>query len=189
MKVKLGQPVIDHFHSDPISVSGATAHTIDVRLLGAIDMTGRAFKWTPYRWRPLKLRRGSWRGALPAPALLGTYQLELRLDGRNVLTSASWLERVFPDGTKTCRSFATPAALIRNYVAHLGGKQTLVAIKPWPLASYDHRDPRLNRLFVIAYAPRDDNRPSSRVGKFITTARDGFHGRWRLLQATTQPPD
>ena len=42
-------------------------------------------------------------------------------------------------------------------------------------------------LFVIAYAPRGDNRPGSRLGRFISTVRNGYHGRWRVLEVTTQP--
>jgi hypothetical protein len=190
VQVKLGQRVIPHFHSNSISVSGLTAHSIDARLLGAIDMGGRAYKWRPYKWQPLRLRQGVWHGALPPPVLLGIYQLQLRLDhGHGFLTSTHWLERVFPHGTEARPSFHTPAAVIRDYVAHLPGDNTLVAVKRWPLPAYDHRDPRLQRLFVIAYAPRAQNQPDSAVGKFITTVRDGFHGRWRLLQATTEPPD
>jgi hypothetical protein len=45
------------------------------------------------------------------------------------------------------------------------------------------------QLFVIAYAPRGNTRPSSRLGLFVTAVRDGFHGRWRVLEATSQPYD
>ena len=55
------------------------------------------------------------------------------------------------------------------------------------LASFDHRDAVLNRQFVIAYAPCGDSQPSSRLGRFISTVRNGYHGRWRVLEATTQP--
>ena len=51
------------------------------------------------------------------------------------------------------------------------------------------RDQRLNRMFAISYAPRGDHRASSRIGLFVTTVRNGLHGRWRLLEATTQPYD
>ena len=188
VRVTLGSRVIGHFHSDPISVSGLTAHSLDVRLLGAIDPRGRAYHWAPYRWRPLRLRRGMWRGVLSAPVLLGIYQIQLRLDhGRRLLASTNWLERVLPYGTEARTSFATPAAVIPDYVTHLPGHQVLFALKPWPLPAYDHRDPRLHRLFVIAYAP--ENKPNARVGKFITVVRDGYQGSWRLLQATTGPPD
>jgi hypothetical protein len=190
VQVSLGQRVIDRFHSNSITVSGLTARSIDVRLLGAIDMTGLAYKWTPYRWRPLRLRQGVWCGALPAPVLLGIYQLQLRLDhGRRLITSTHWLERVFPHGTEARHSFDTPNAVIHDYVSRLPSDEILVDARRWPLPAYDHRDPRLQRLFVIAYTPRVQNQRGSQVGKFITIVRDGFHGRWRLLQATTEPPD
>ena len=172
------------------AVSGLMGRSVDVRLLGAIDMRGRAYQWAPYRWRSLHLRQAVWHGVLPAPVLPGIYQLQLRLNhGRKLVTSTHWLERVFPDETETHRSFATPASVIRDYVAHLPGHEILVATKWWPLPSYDHRDPRLQQLFVIAYAPQAHRRPDSRVGKFITPVRDGFHGRWRLLEAPPGPPD
>lgn len=190
VRVRLGVRVIDHFHSNSIGVTGLTARSVDVRLLGATDMAGRAYQWTPYRWRRLQLLRDTWRGSLPPPVLLGIYQLQLRVDhGRKLVTSRHWLERVFPHGTEARASFATPAAVIRDYVDHLHGNQVLVALKPWPPPGYDHRDPRLHRLFVIAYAPRGDTQPNARLGRFITTVREGFHGRWRLLEATVQPPD
>jgi hypothetical protein len=189
-ELMLGARVIDRFRSNSITVSGLTAHSVDVRLLGAIDLRGRAYQWTPYRWQRLRLRRGTWSGVLPAPALLGIYQIQLRLDhGRKLISRRSWLERVFPNGTESRRSFPSSAAVIRHYVARLPGNNVLFALKRLPLPTYDHRDARLHRLFAIAYAPRGDKRRSSRLGRFITTVRDGFHGRWHLLQATIEPPD
>jgi hypothetical protein len=94
---------------------------------------------------------------------------------------------VYPRGTMTRPSFATPDAAVRSYVAHLPGHKILVDRRPWPLPAYDHRDRRLTRLFVIAYASR--GKQGAKLGKFITVVREGFHGRWRLLEATTGPPD
>lgn len=188
VRVTLQSPVTDLYHSTAITVGGLDARHADVRLLGAIDRTGLAYEWTPYPWRPLRLIGGSWHGRLPAPPLLGIYQLQLRLDhGRMLLTSPRWLLRVFARGITARRSFRTAAAAIRDFVAHLAGNQHLVALRPWPQAAFDHRDPRLHRLFVIAYAPRGDRRPDSRRGLFVTTVREGFGGRWRLLEATIQP--
>lgn len=84
---------------------------------------------------------------------------------------------------------ASPTArgAVRGYVAHLHGHQILVAPRAWPLADYDHRDAQLNLLFVIAYAAPGDNRPGSRLGRFISTVRNGYHGRWRVLEVKTQP--
>jgi len=188
VRVVLGSPVVDLYHSAPVQVSGTTADSVDVRLVGAIDRAGRAYEWSPYPWRALRASRGTWRGLLPAPPLFGIYQLRLRLDhGRSFLSSVRWLMRVFPRGTMKRPSFPTAVGAVRGFVAHLPGHKVLVAVRRWPLAKFDHRDPRLNRQFVIAYAPRGDKRPDSRLGLFITTVRNGFHGRWRLLEATTQP--
>jgi hypothetical protein len=188
VRVVFGSPAIDLFHSASVRVSGITARSAEVRLVGAIDRAGRAYEWTPYRWQMLRAHRGTWRGELPAPPLLGIYRLQLRIDhGGRFLTSARWLVRVFPAGAMKRRSFPTAVGAVGHFVAHLPGHEVLVASKRWPLSSFDHRDPRLNRLFVIAYAPRGDNRRSSRLGLFVTTVRDGYHGRWRVLETTTQP--
>jgi hypothetical protein len=190
VSLALRSRVIDLYHSSSISVSGISARRLDVRLLGAIDRSGSAYEWTPYRWRRLRPRERTWRGVLPAPPLFGAYRLQLRLDGGSrYLSSPSWLLRVFPHGTLRRPSLNTPVAAIRDFIAHLRGRQVMVACRHWPLASFDHRDPRLNRLFVVAYASRGDHRPDSRLGLFITTVRDGYQGAWRVLQATTQPYD
>jgi hypothetical protein len=86
-------------------------------------------------------------------------------------------------------SLSTALDALRQFVARLPGDQVLVASTRWPLAGFDHRDPRLNQLFVIAYAPPGNTRPSSRLGLFVTAVRDGFHGRWRVPEATSQPYD
>jgi hypothetical protein len=188
VRVILLRPVIDLYGSDAITVDGLNARTAQVRLLGAIDRRGLAYEWTPYPWRRLRLVHDSWRGLLVPPPQLGIFQLQLRLDnGRTLLTSPRWLLRVFEASTRSRQSYPTAIAAVRGYVAHLAGNQHLVAVKRWPFASFDHRDPRLHHLFVIAYAPRGDRRPDSRRGLFVTTVRDGFGGPWRLLEATTQP--
>jgi len=186
----LAARTVDLYHSASIRVSGTTSRSVAVRLVGAIDRAGLAYRWTPYPWQVLRLRAGTWRGELPAPPLFGIYRLQLRLDHRPCLvSSARWLLRVFPHGTMKHPSFATAVGAVRHFVDRLPGHQVLVALRRWPLAAFDHRDPRLNRQFAIAYAPRGDTRPSSRLGLFVTIVRDGLHGRWRLLEATTQPYD
>jgi hypothetical protein len=190
VQLRLPAPVIDLYHAASVTVSGVHARRAEVRLLGALDRRGPAYRWTPYPWRPLRLVGGSWHGLLPAPPLLGVYQLQLRLDhGRALLSSPRWLLHVLAAGTMTRRSFPTARAAIRDFVAHLPGRPQLVALRPWPRPPFDHRDPRLQRLFVIAYTPRGEHRPAARRGLFLTTVRDNYHGRWRLLQATTQPYD
>lgn len=186
----LGSPTIDLYHSASVRVRGIDARSVEVRLVGAIDRRGRAYEWTPYPWRSLRVDHGTWRGLLPAPPLLGIYRLQLRLDRSHRLVGSSrWLLRVFPSGTMRRPAFAGALGAVRHFVAGLPGHEVLVASRRWPLAKFDHRDPRLNRVFAIAYAPRGDRRLSSRLGLFVTAVRDGFHGRWRLLEATTQPYD
>jgi len=122
--------------------------------------------------------------------LLGIYQLQLRVPQRKRLVqSPRWLLRVLPPGALRRAALPTPQAVIRRYVKDLPGDQVLVADRAWRPPSYDHRDPRLVRLFLIAYAPRGDDKRSTWLGRFIATFRDGFTGRWRLLEATTEPLD
>ncbi|HKD95416.1 MAG TPA: hypothetical protein VKB43_11980 [Gaiellaceae bacterium] len=189
VRVTVRPRAIDLFHSASITADGLTGSRVEVRPVGAIDRRALAYEWKPYPWRRLRLVDGTWRGALAPPPLAGIYELQLRLDHGRKLSSGRWLLRVFPPGVLSRASFPTAAGAIRNFVAHLRGNQVLVALKRWPLAGFDHRDPRLNRLFAIAYAPRGDDRQSSRLGLFITTVRNGFHGRWRVLETSTGPYD
>jgi hypothetical protein len=184
------QPRVVEYRPSQVSVTGVAASAVSVRLRGADDPAGPAYRWTAYRWHRLRLEQSSWRGVLPAPPLRGVYQLQFRVrQSERLLQAPRWLLRVMPPGTLKRSAFRTPRAVVDDYVGDLPGDQVLVAARRWPQAAYDHRDPRLNRTFVIAYAPRGDRRPSSRLGAFITTVRDGYHGRWRLLETTTGPPD
>jgi hypothetical protein len=189
VRVRL-QPRVMEFGLARVSVSGLAADALSVRVLNANDPAGLAYRWAPYRWRRLRVVRGRWRGTLLAPPLLGVYQLQLRVPHRaRLLQSPQWLLRVLPPGALRRGAFPSPKAVIRNYVSDLPGDQVLEADRAWSPPAYDHRDPRLVRLFVIAYAPRGDERRSSWLGRFIATFRDGFHGGWRLLEATVAPPD
>ena len=184
------QPQVVDYRSAEVAVTGIAAGPLQMRLRGATDMRGLAYRWAPYRWRPLRLVRGAWRGLLPRPALLGVYQLQFRhQDRKRLLQSPGWLLRVLPPGTLRKPGFPTPRAVIGDLVNGLTGDQVLIAIRRWPRAAFDHRDPRLIRSFVIAYAPRADPQAESRFGFFVTVFRNGFNGRWRLLQTCTGPCD
>jgi hypothetical protein len=118
-RVTLRSP-IGLFQSTPVTVRRITARRVEIRLLGAIDAAGRAYEWTPYRWRPLRLREGAWRGRLPAPALFGIYPLQIRIDGlHSVRFRGRRLLRVFPHGAGVRPAYATPGAVVRAFVAHL----------------------------------------------------------------------
>jgi hypothetical protein len=172
------QPRVVEYAPTRVSVSGITAASVSVRLLDANDPAGLAYQWAPYRWHRLRLIRGRWSGVLAAPPLRGIYQLELHTQRRKrLLQSPHWLLRVFPPGTLRGPAFPSPQAVIRAYVSELAGNQVLVAERRWPQAKYDHRDPRLHRIYVIAYAPRSDTEADARLGLFITAIRNGYHGR------------
>jgi hypothetical protein len=179
---------INLFRRTSITVTGLPARSVEAHLRGATDETGLAYRWTPYRWRRLRLSHGTWRGSLPSPALLGVYALQLRVDGRRqVVQSPNWLLRVFRSRRLSRAAFPRPEMVVRHFVGRLPGDEMVVALRRFQPAAFDHRDTRLNRIFVVAYAPRGDTRPSSQLGLFITVVRGGFQGRWRLLDATVEP--
>jgi hypothetical protein len=186
--VRFRPTTINLFRRTSVAVTGLPARSVEMRLKGATDETGLAYRWTPYRWRRLRLANGVWTGALPAPALFGVYELQLRVDGRRkVVQSPNWLLRVFPPQTLTRPTFPRPEMVVRDFIDRLPGDQVTVALRRVQPAAFDHRDTRLNRIFAVAYAPCGNTRPSSRLGLFITTVRAGVHSLRRLLDATVEP--
>lgn len=161
-----------------IAVSGPRGVGLSVRLGGASTATGGPAGWTRLRYED-----GAWRGTLVAPPLRGIYPIRLRTS-RGPLTepATSAFLRVFTRRTVREPSFSDPRGVVRWWVTRHDAK--LTAWRPWRLSSLDRRDRRLHRLFVIAY--RRPGRPT--LGIFITAVRDGFGKRWRLLEATVQPP-
>jgi hypothetical protein len=166
-----------------IAVSGIDAPSLQVRLVGATNSAAK-----PVGWRALAFRRGAWRGTLPPPELRGIYPVELRVRaGSPVLRSPHWLYRVFAPGTLTRPSFHAPEDVARWWVRTLPGNAKLVAIKPWPRPAFDRRDLALHRLLVLAYTLQGHEAVRERLGIFVTAVRDGYAGRWRLLEATALP--
>jgi hypothetical protein len=118
------QPRVIEYGLARVSVSGITATSVSARLLDANDPAGLAYEWAPYRWRRLELVRGRWSGVLPAPPLLGIYQVQFQIrQPKRLLRSPHWLLRVLPPGTLTRPAFTTPLAAIRNYVTKLSGNR------------------------------------------------------------------
>jgi hypothetical protein len=169
--------------SASITVRGFAGPRLQMRLAGATMPGGR-----PLGWRPLLLAGPIWRGSLPKPALRGIYPIELRAGvGRPVVRSASWMFRVFASGTLSRPSFATAEDVARWWVRGVPEHARLVALKRWRRPAFDRRDRRLHQLLVVAYSPAGHPLVRDRLGMFITTVRDGFNGRWRLLEATVAP--
>jgi hypothetical protein len=174
--VGLGRPA-------SITVHGFAGHRLQMRLAGATTAGGR-----PLGWEPLHLAGAIWRGRAPKPALRGVYPIELRSGaGRPVIRSATWLIRVFALGTLARPAFATAEDVARWWVRALPEHARLVALKRWRRPAFDHRDRRLHQLLVVAYSPAGHPRVRDRLGMFITAVRDGYNGRWRLLEATVAP--
>ena len=166
-----------------VTVRGLPSRRLEVRLAGATTAAG-----TPLGWRPLRLASKVWHGTLPTPALRGIYPIEVRAGaGRPVARSASWMLRVFAAGTLSRPSFSTPEGVARWWVRTATGHGRLTALRRWPRPGFDLRDQRLHQLLVVAYSPVGRPGVDDRLGMFITAVRNGFDGRWRLLEATLQP--
>lgn len=166
-----------------IAVSGLDVSSLQARLVGATNVIGQ-----PLPWRPLVLSRGAWRGTFPAPELRGIYPIELRVaSGSPPLHSTSWLFRVFARGTLARPSFAAPEDVARWWVRTLPGRATLVAVKRWPRPAGDRRVLGLHRLLVLAYTLKGHETVRERLGIFVTAVRDGYGGRWRMLEAKAVP--
>jgi len=172
-------PVTHLGEAIPVTVSGLAAASIDVRAAGATRRLGKPLPWTS-----LTYDGRAWVGLLPPPELRGVYALELRVDhGAAIVRAPRWHANVFASGTLSRPTFASPLDVARDWVRRLPSRPRLVAWRRWPLPAFDHRDPRLHELVVVAY-----QRPGGpRLGMFVTAVRGDPHGRWRLLEATVQP--
>jgi hypothetical protein len=166
-----------------IAVSGIDVPSLQVRLVGATNSAAK-----PVGWQALTFKHGAWRGTLPPPELRGIYPVELRVRaGSTVLRSAHWLYRVFAPGTLARPAFQAPEDVARWWVRTLPGQAKLVALRRWPRPAFDRRDLALHRLIVLAYTLKGHETVRERLGIFVTAVRDGYSGRWRLLEATALP--
>jgi hypothetical protein len=169
--------------SASVTVRGLTGRRLEVRLAGATTLAG-----APLGWRPLHLAGKVWRGSLPTPTLRGIYPIEVRAGaGRPVARSTSWMLRVFAAGTLSRPSFATPEGVAKWWVRTATGHARLVALRRWPRPGFDLRDQRLHQLLVVAYSRVGHPGVDDRLGMFVTAVRNGFDGRWCLLEATLRP--
>jgi hypothetical protein len=182
--VVFAQPAVVRLReSASVAVRGLASPWLEVRLAGATAPNG-----SPLGWRPLHRVGETWCGRLPKPSLRGIYPIEVRAAaGSPVLRSAKWMFRVFAAGTLSRPSFATPEGVAKWWVRTATDHARLVALKRWRRPGFDLRDRRLHQLLVVAYSPAGHPGVDDRLGMFITAVRDGFNGRWRLLEATVQP--
>jgi len=166
-----------------VTVHGyARSRRLWVRIAGATDSEN-----VPSTWVPLHRSGRVWAGRLSPPKLSGVYLIQLRAGRADpIIRSQRWLLRVFPTGTLSRRSYATPRAVVVQWV-RTAVHGTLDAVKRWQPVTWDHRDPRLHELFVIAYSPAGKPAISDRLGMFVTAVRNGFDGRWLFLDATLTP--
>jgi hypothetical protein len=165
-----------------VEVSRLPVASLQVVPLGALEPGGRAFGWRSFR-----LVHGTWVVTLPAPLLRGVYPLVLRTRaGARVFRSGTWFMRVLAPGTLSRPSFSEPSDVVRWWVRGVA-HGTLVAFKRWSLPGWDLRDPRLHRLFVVAYDPPGPGDPGDRRGLFLTAFRNRYGVPWRFLEAKLTP--
>jgi hypothetical protein len=181
LRVAVQPAVVNLYDRSTVTVSGLNSRSLQVRLRGATYADGK-----PLPWHSLALVGGVWRGSLPTPALHGLYPIELRATAGAPLIRPQLFLRVFAPATRARPSFSDPADAARWWVRTVP-HATLVALKAWPRPGFDRRDLRLHRLFVVAYSPPGRPGISDRLGMFLTVVRDGYHGGWRLLEATVEP--
>jgi hypothetical protein len=182
VQVALRPAVVRVQQQASIIVSGIHPRSLDVRLAGATSENG-----TPLPWRSLRSVDGAWVGSLPMPSLRGIYRVMLRTGAGTIpFGSPRWLLRVFALGTRSRPAFDKPVDVAKWWVQAVAGG-TLVELKAWPRPGFDRREVRLHRLFVVAYSPSGQPQIDDRLGMFVTAVRDGYHGRWRLLEATVWP--
>ncbi|HEX3225911.1 MAG TPA: hypothetical protein VHQ89_07420 [Gaiellaceae bacterium] len=163
-------------------VAGWREAHLEVSLSGATDRAGRLLGWRVAR------RQGqAWVVELPRPALRGIYPVLLReRAGAPVTRSTHWLLRIFRPQAAHEPTFTTPQAAVRWWVQS-SRHATVAAMKQWRRSDLDKRDPKLHRLFVVAFNLRGRPGVANRLGRFVTAVRDGYHGPWRLLEANVQP--
>lgn len=155
---------------------------LEVALSGATDRTGKLFGWRAAH----RLGRG-WVAELPRPALRGIYPVLLReRAGGPVTRSTRWLLRIFRPAAAHEPTFMTPQEAVRWWVRTVRHAR-VAALKPWQRSTFDKRDPRLHRLFVVAFNVPGRPGIANRLGRFVTAVRDGYGGPWRLLDANVQP--
>jgi hypothetical protein len=94
---------------------------------------------------------------------------------------------VFAKGTQARPLLETPEEVARSWVRDLPANAVVVAMRRWPLPAFDHRDPYLHQVLVIAYTVEGHRGVRDRLGIFVTAVRETKASRWRLLEATAAP--
>jgi hypothetical protein len=179
--IRVSPSTVTRAHHARITISGIRTRSLQVRVNGATDRAGR-----PLPWQRLRRSGGVWRGILPAPALRGVYRIRLRTGSGALRVGPAVFLRVLALRTGRRPSFRDPAAVARWWVRHIA-HGTPTALKRWPRPTFDRRDVRLHRLFVVAYTLPRHGGDAERLGMFVTAFRSGYHGRWRMLEATVVP--
>ena len=169
--------------SASVTVRGLAGRRLEVRLAGATDAG----------WRAARMEAASPRGQglawKPADADASRH-LPDRGAGRRRATSRAVGELdapclcsgdAFPPLLRHARRRSEMVGADRYGPCTVEGAQTLAPAGLRPARS------RLHQLLVVAYSPVGHPGVDDRLGMFVTAVRNGFDGRWCLLEATLQP--
>ena len=94
---------------------------------------------------------------------------------------------MFAPGTLSLPSFKTPEEVAAYWLREKTAQGRLEALRHWPRPAFDRRVRKLHDLMVISYSLPARRSVRDRLGIFVTAVRDGYHGRWRFLEASTFP--
>jgi hypothetical protein len=181
LDLRLSPAIVPLGRTATVDVTGVEASSVSARLVGATRNLGH-----PVRWMHLHPGHGGWTGALESPEFFGVYPVELRImPGATVIRVEGSRLRVSPPGALARPTFATPEDVGRWWVTTLPAQlhASLSALRRWQTPAFDHRDPRLHQLLVLAYLTG----AGESLGMFVTAVRDTPNGRWQLLEATLEP--
>jgi len=175
--------VVPEYDSASITVNGlAGARSVEVRMLGASGIRGTLLPWIK-----LHRQRRTWRARLPQPVLPGIYPIKLRSVPSHSAQGEIVYARVYDGGTDFQPLFVAPEEVAAWWATQIAGG-SLVAVRRWHRTDFDHRLSRLHRVFVIAYDPSGHPASPDKLGAWITAVKEGYHGKWHLLEASTTPP-
>jgi len=151
-------------------------------MLGASGIRGTLLPWIK-----LHRQRRTWRARLPQPVLPGIYPIKLRSVPSHSAQNEIVYLRVYDGGTDFQPLFVAPEEVAAWWATQIAGG-SLVAVRRWHRTDFDHRLSSLHRVFVIAYDPSGDPASPDKLGAWITAVKEGYHGKWHLLEASTTPP-
>jgi hypothetical protein len=124
---------------------------------------------------------------LGASGIRGTLLPWIKLHSSHSAQNEIVYLRVYDGGTDFQPLFVAPEEVAAWWATQIAGG-SLVAVRRWHRTDFDHRLSSLHRVFVIGYDPSGDPASPDKLGAWITAVKEGYHGKWHLLEASTTPP-